>query len=304
MTELAQTPPAERRPRPARTFGAKKRQMSPARKRTVKHVILLVGALLMLYPLLWLLKSTITPEARIMESFSIIPDSFTTENYIEGMQSGTGGGFQWYIVNSLIVVTGCVIGNLVSCSLAAYAFARLDFRFKNTAFALMLAGIMLPYHVVAVPQYVAFSEAGLVGSFWPLILPKLLATDAFFVFLMVQFLRGIPRTLDEAAAIDGASPLRTFVSVILPLMRPALITTTIFTFIWNWNDFFTPLIYLTDPEQYTVPLGLSALMSTESGAGQGPLFAMSVVSLIPVVLFFIFTQRYIMRGIATSGMKG
>ena len=121
---------------------------------------------------------------------------------------------------------------------------------------------------------------------------------------MVQFLRGIPRELDEAAAIDGASPIRTFTKVILPLMVPALITTTIFTFIWNWNDFFSPLIYLTDPRQYTVPLGLNSLVSTESGAGIGPLFAMSVVSLIPVVAFFVFTQRYIVRGIATTGLKG
>ncbi|WP_223881214.1 carbohydrate ABC transporter permease [Nesterenkonia ebinurensis] len=280
-----------------------KKSMSPVKARKLKHLWLLIGALLMLYPLLWLLKSSLTPEGQIMGSFSIIPGDVTLENYESGFRSGPGGGFPTYIVNSFIVVTGCVIGNLISCSLAAYAFARLDFRFKNTAFALMLAGIMLPYHVVAIPQYIAFQEAGLVGTFWPLILPKLLATDAFFVFLMVQFLRGLPRSLDEAAAIDGASPLRTFLSVILPLMKPALITTTIFTFIWNWNDFFMPLIYLTNPNQYTVPLGLSTLMSTESGAGLGPLFAMSVVSLIPVVAFFIFTQRYIIRGIATTGMK-
>lgn len=288
--------------RPGRTRSGRPRSFRAARR--LKHVGLLAGALLMLYPLLWLLKSTVTPESEILSSFSLLPSGLTGENFAQGWTSGITGGFPTYIVNSLIVVTGCVIGNLVSCSLAAYAFARLEFRFKNTMFALMLAGIMLPYHVIAVPQYVEFSAAGLIGTFWPLILPKLLATDAFFIFLMVQFLRGLPKELDEAAALDGASPLRTFVSVILPLMRPALITTTIFTFIWNWNDFFSPLIYLTDPLQYTVPLGLNALVSTESGAGLGPLFAMSVVSLVPVVAFFVFTQRYIIRGIATTGLKG
>lgn len=270
----------------------------------MKHLVLLVGAIVMTYPILWLLKSTITPESEILGTFSPIPEAFTLENYVQGWTSGAGNGFPGYIVNSLLVVTGCIVGNLVSCSLAAYAFARLDFRFRNAMFALMLGGIMLPYHVVAVPQYVEFQAAGLVGTLWPLILPKMLATDAFFVFLMVQFLRGIPRELDEAAAIDGANPLRTFFSVILPLMKPALITATIFTFIWNWNDFFGPLIYLTDPGLYTVPIGLNSLVSTESGAGIGPLFAMAVVSLIPVVAFFIFSQKYIINGIATTGLKG
>lgn len=290
------------RTEPTAVRTSKKR--GPRSRRAAKHVVLLIGAIVMIYPILWLLKSTITPESQILGTFSPIPEGFTFENYAEGWSSGAGGGFPSYIVNSLLVVIGCIIGNLISCSLAAYAFARLEFRLRNTMFALMLAGIMLPYHVVAVPQYVEFQAAGLVGTLWPLIIPKILATDAFFIFLMVQFLRGIPRQLDEAAAIDGASPLRTFVSVILPLMKPALITATIFTFIWNWNDFFGPLIYLTSPSLYTVSIGLNSLVSTESGAGIGPLFAMAVVSLIPVVAFFIFSQRYIINGIATTGLKG
>jgi multiple sugar transport system permease protein len=257
----------------------------------------------MLYPVLWMLKSSITPESEIMTSFSIIPTSWTLDNYVQGWNSGAGNGIPSYILNSFIIVAGCIIGNLVSCSMAAYAFARINFRFKNVAFGLMLAGIMLPYHVVAIPQYVEFASLGMVGTYWPLILPKLLATDSFFIFLMVQFLRGVPRELDEAAAIDGAGVFRTFFSVILPLMRPALITTTIFTFIWNWNDFFSPLIYLTDPQMYTLPLGLNSLVSSESGSGLGPLLAMSVVSLVPIVLFFFFTQKFIVQGITTTGIK-
>ncbi len=297
MTSPAVLDPSVTGPAPQR------RRMSRRGAANLKHVLLIVATIAMLYPVLWMLKSSITPENEIMSSFSIIPGSVTLDNYVQGWASGVGGGIPVYIVNSLLVVVGCVIGNLVSCSLAAYAFARLDFRFKNLTFALMLAGIMLPYHVVAIPQYVEFASLGLVGTYWPLILPKLLATDSFFVFLMVQFLRGIPRQLDEAAAIDGAGVFRTFFWIILPLMRPALITTTIFTFIWNWNDFFSPLIYLTDPGMYTLPLGLNSLVSTESGSGLGPLLAMSVVSLIPIALFFFFTQKYIVQGIATTGIK-
>lgn len=280
------------------------RPRPPKDRQRRKQLFLFLGAILMTYPILWLLKSSITPEPEILGSFSPIPTSFTLENYAQGWRSGAGGGFPQYMINSFIVVIGCVVGNLVACSLTAYAFARLEFRFRNTMFALMMAGIMLPYHVVAIPQYIGFQQVDLVGTFWPLILPKILATDAFFIFLMVQFLRGIPRDLDEAAAIDGANPIRIFFSVILPLMRPALITTTIFTFIWNWNDFFAPLIYLSNPERFTVPLGLSALVSSESGAGIGPLFAMAVVSLVPVVAFFIIMQKYIVQGIATTGLKG
>jgi multiple sugar transport system permease protein len=191
----------------------------------------------------------------------------------------------------------------VSCSLAAYAFARLNFRFKKTAFALMLLGIMLPLHVVIIPQYLLFSNLGWLNTFAPLIVPKLLATDAFFIFLMVQFLRGLPRELDEAARIDGAGHLRTFWQILLPLMMPALATTAIFTFIWTWNDFFTQLIFLTRPDMYTVPVALRAFVDSTGSTSWGALFAMSVVSLIPLFLVFLFGQRFLVKGIATSGIK-
>jgi len=276
-----------------------------AARLSLKHVGLILFGLLMLYPLLWMLKSSFIPESKIFDDFGLIPGELTLENYIKGWNSGEGIGFTGYFLNTFLIVAGSLIGNLLSCSLAAYAFARLNFKLKTAFFALMLAGIMLPYHVVAIPQYILFSSTGLVGTtFLPLIIPKILAVDAFFVFLMVQFLRGIPRELDEAAAIDGAGPFRTFWAVILPLMKPALITTTIFTFIWTWNDFFSPLIYLTVPESYTVSLGLNSLVDSQTSSGLGPLFAMSVITLVPVFLFFLFAQKHIVQGIATTGSKG
>jgi len=196
-----------------------------------------------------------------------------------------------------------VVGNLVSCSMAAYAFARLQFRAKTVAFAAMLLTIMLPVHVLIIPQYVMFAQLGWINTYLPLIVPKLLATDAFFVFLMVQFVRGIPRELDEAARIDGAGHARIFLQVILPLMVPALATTTIFTFIWTWNDFFSQLIFVTDPDLYTVPVALRQFIDAQSQSDFGALFAMSVVSLIPVFLVFLFGQRFLLRGIATTGGK-
>src|SRR5690606_30194868 len=162
---------------------------------------------------------------------------------------------------------------------------------------------MLPFHVLVIPQYIFFSKLDLVNTYFPLLVPKFLATDAFFIFLMVQFIRTIPRDLDRAAMLDGASPYRIFWDIILPLMRPALVTTTIFTFIWTWNDFFVPLLYITKTHLYTVPLALNSLVDSESQQGVGLLFAMSLLSLQPILVVFTVAQRYLIRGIATTGLK-
>src|SRR5690606_38439072 len=198
-----------------------------------------------------------------------------------------------YLMNSTLLVLGCVIGNLFACTLTAYAFARLRFWGRNIAFAMMLMTLMLPIHVVIVPQYIMFSQTGWVNTMLPLILPKFLATDAFFIFLMVQFIRGIPRELDQAAWIDGSGPFRTFWYIVLPLMRPALITTAIFTFIWTWNDFFGQLIYLTDNAVYTVPVALNALVDSTSNDGVATLMAMPLLSLLLILCFFAFAQKYL-----------
>jgi len=207
------------------------------------------------------------------------------------------------LINSGIVVLGCIIGNVLSCSLAAYAFARLKFTGRTILFAVMLLTIMIPYHVVLVPQYILFQQFGWVNTFLPMIIPKVLATDSFFVFLMVQFIRGLPKELDEAARIDGCGHFNIFFRIILPLMVPAVATTTIFTFIWMWNDFLSSLIYLIDPKMYTVPLALRAFLDSSGTSNWGAMFAMSIVSLIPVFLAFLFGQRFLIRGIATTGIK-
>jgi len=168
----------------------------------------------------------------------------------------------------------------------------------------MLGTLMLPHHVILIPQYILFRELGWIDTYLPFVIPKLLATDAFFVYLLTQFFRAIPRELDEAARIDGCGHLRIFWQVILPLSKPALATAAIFSFIYSWNDFFTALIYLIDPELYTVPIALRAFIDTTSNSAFGALFAMSVVSLIPVLGVFIAFQKLLVEGIATTGMKG
>jgi pectin-derived oligosaccharide transport system permease protein len=266
------------------------------------HIALAAAALVMLYPLIWMVVSSLRPGNEIFREPGILVKDLRIENYRLGWNALTEP-FTRYLLNSAAVVLGAVLGNLVSCSMAAYAFARLEFVGKKLWFAIMLLSIMLPIHVVIVPQYILFSQAGWINTFLPLIVPKWLATDAFFVFLMVQFIRGIPRELDEAARIDGCGRAGIFLRVILPLMVPALATTTIFTFIWTWNDFFSQLIYLTDPKMYTVPVALRSFVDATAESSWGSMFAMSVVSLVPIFLAFLLGQRFLIKGIATTGIK-
>jgi multiple sugar transport system permease protein len=284
------------------TATRRRRQPISRIRSVIKHLLLITASLAMIYPLLWMLISSFRPTDVIFRTPGLWLTDPTIANYTHGWQA-LSEPFGHYLLNSALVVIGAIIGNVVSCSLAAYAFARLRFRGRTLWFAIMLVSIMLPIHVVVVPQYIIFNNLGWVNTFIPLILPKFLATDAFFVFLMVQFIRALPRDLDEAARIDGCGHWGIFSRVILPLMVPAIATTVIFTFIWTWSDFFTALIYLTSPEKYTTPVALRSFLDSTAGSDWGAMFAMSIVSLLPVFLAFLFGQRFLIKGISTTGIK-
>jgi multiple sugar transport system permease protein len=268
----------------------------------VAHVVLVAASIVMLYPLLWMLSASFRPEAEIFTSNSLIPSSFSLDAYGRGW-NGLRLSFGTFFANSLLISLLCVVGNLAACSLTAFAFARLEFWGRPFWFALMLGTLMLPYQVTLIPQYVLFLNIGWVNTFLPLVVPKFLASDAFFIFLMVQFFRGIPRELDEAAMMDGCSPWRIYWKIMLPLSLPVLTTAGIFTFIWTWDDFFGPLIYLSDIRNYTVTLALRTFVDSTAESNWGGLFAMSILSLVPIFLIFLFFQRLLIEGIATTGMK-
>lgn len=277
----------------------------PWRKRimpVVAHVLLIAASILMLYPLLWMLAASFRPEQEIFSSTSLIPSAVTLNGYISGWH-GLPLSFGTFFINSFTISILCIVGNLAACSLTAFAFARLEFRGKRFWFALMLGTLMLPYQVTLIPQYVLFLKLGWVNTFLPLVVPKFLASDAFFTFLMVQFFRGIPKELDEAAQMDGCSPWRIYYKILLPLSVPVLTTAAIFTFIFTWDDFFGPLIYLNDIKTYTVALALRNFVDSTGISNWSGLFAMSVLSLVPVFVFFLFFQRLLIEGIATTGMK-
>ena len=273
-------------------------------KSVLWHVVVIAVLLVLLYPIGWLIGTSFKPVDEVLGNTALLPHHGTAGNYRQ-VFSGVAGYSVWhYFLNSLLVSVGAVLGNVLSCSVTAYAFARLHFRGRGLLFGFMICTIMLPQHVVLIPQYIIYQQLGLVNTFWPIVLPKFLATDAFFVFLMVQFIRGLPRELDDAATIDGCGPVRVFRHIIAPLLRPALITTAIFTFIWTWNDFFTQLIYLNDPGKFTLPLALQIFIDQSGNSAYGPMFAMSVLALVPIGLFFLAFQRLLVEGAATSGLKG
>ena len=274
------------------------------KRKYIRFTLLVIGALIMLYPLFWMLSSSFKPEETIFQNMGLFPHYFTLENYFIGWQSNHVVTFTTYFINSIRVSSLSVVGNLFACSLAAYAFARLDFKFKPLFFSLMMLTMMVPQHATIVPQFVYFTRLGFNNTIIPLVLPRFLGVEGFFIFLIMQFIRSLPRELDEAAVIDGCSKYAIFFRVILPLCKPALITTIIFTFIWSWNDFFTQLIYLREATQWTVTLGLRLFIDATARSAFGPMFAMSTLSLIPTIALFIFFQKYLVDGVATTGIKG
>ena len=267
----------------------------------IKQVVVFGFAVLMLYPVLWMIASSLRGQDEIFTNMGLWVSSPKWSNYTEGWNA-LPYSFGKYFLNSLIIVCFAIVGNIITCSMAAYAFARLNFRGRPLMFGFMLLMLMIPVHVVIIPQYIIWNNLGLVNTFVPLILPKFLAVDGFFTFLFYQFIRGLPRDLDEAAKIDGAGHIRIFFQVLLPLMKPAIGTTAVFTFMWTWNDFFSQLIYLTDPTMYTVPIALRTFIDSAQSS-YGPLFAMSVLSIIPLFVVFLFGQKYLVEGIATTGGK-
>ncbi|GAB2597333.1 carbohydrate ABC transporter permease [Streptomyces capparidis] len=268
------------------------------------HLGALVTLGVILYPLVWLISSSFKPSQDIVGNVEVLPSNGTLDNYSSALDGVAGVEIWSYFVNSTILAVGSVVGVLFSASLTAYAFARIRFAGRNVLFAMMIGTLLLPYHVLIIPQYILFQKMDMINTYVPLLLGKFLAVEAFFVFMLVQFMRGLPRELDEAARIDGCGHVRIFLFIMLPLTRPALITAAIFSFIWAWNDFLSPLLYLNDPSKYPLSLGLMQFIDQQSLSDYGAMTAMSLLALLPVLLFFLAFQRFLVDGVATSGLKG
>ncbi len=267
---------------------------------------LLIGALgfMMIYPILWLFASSFkAPDEIWTHVTTLIPKAWRVENYANGWKGFGGVTFATFFKNSLYYAGFGTIAQVCSSAVIAYAFARIPFPGRKFWFMIMLLTIMLPQQVLLIPQYIVFSKLGWINTFKPLLIPRLFGAP-FFIFLLVQFMRGIPKELDEAAEIDGCSKVGIFFRILIPLVQPALITSAIFSFYWTWAEFLTPLIYLNDPRLYTVSMALRTFADPSGQTDWGAIFAMSSLSLIPVFVIFILFQKYIVEGISTSGLKG
>ena len=270
---------------------------------TVYHVLVTAASLLMLYPLFWMLSSSFKPNAEIFVTVgNLIPEIFTTENYINGWRGFAGLSFGVYFRNSLIVATLSSLGAVISSAMVGFGLARLHFPGRNAWFVAMIITMMLPGQVMMIPRFVLFNKMGWVGTFLPLTVPAFFGS-AFDIFLVMQFIRGIPRDLDEAARIDGCSWYGIFVYILIPMIIPALVTVGILTFINAWGDFMGSLLYLNEPSMYTVAYALK-LFSDSAGTDFGATFAMSVLSLVPILVIFFFFQKQLVEGISTQGLKG
>ena len=274
-------------------------------KAVIYHILVFDVGLVMIYPLIWMVMSSFKPTNTIFQTAgSLIPETFTFENYINGWKGFAKVTFATFFKNSLFISVVATIGTVISSAIVAYGFARFKFKGKKLLFSAMLLSMMLPAQVLMIPQYLWYQKLNWVGSYMPLIVPYFFAIQGFFVYLISNFISGIPRDLDEAAKIDGCSYVSIFTKIILPLIKPALVTAGIFSFMWRWDDFLSALLYVNKSAKYPVSLALKLFCDPGSSSDYGAMFAMASLSILPSVLIFIFFQRYLVEGISTSGLKG
>ncbi len=267
--------------------------------RAAALVVICAGAAIILAPFIWLITTSLKTEQDIASSHVLIPNPPQFHNYVDAW---TSAPFTQYFANTMIIEGGVITGTVLSCSLAAYGLARLRFPGRNIIFGLLLVPLMLPGIVTTIPLYIEFNAVGWLNTFLPLIVPSFFG-NAFFIFLLRQFMLTLPRELEDAGVIDGAGRLRIWWSLILPLTRPALAAVVVLQFVATWNDFFNPLIYLNSPDKQTLSLALAGFVGQHSIAW-GQLMAMSAMLMAPPALLFFLTQRYFISGIVTSGLAG
>lgn len=274
-----------------------------AAKRVIAHLVLAIGGLVMIMPLFWLASSSLKrPEQIFVFPPQLIPRPAYWSNYVRLLELTPVG---LYLGNTLRIAIVATAGQALTSSLAGYAFARLRFQGRDLVFGVLLTTLMLPFAVLMIPTYVMFSRIGWVGTFRPLTVPYWFGGGAFNIFLLRQFIRTIPKELDEAAVIDGASRFRVFFTIILPLCRPALTVVTINSFLHHWNDFLAPLIFLTSARQWTLALAISSLRDMGYGLDTTHyMLALSTIVVTPVVIIYFLAQRAFIRGIALTGIKG
>ena len=270
----------------------------------VDYLIIAVIGLVLLYPIIWMFFSTFKSNEDIFGSTKLLPSVWHFENYVEGWKGSSRLTYTTFFINTFKLVVPTTLLTVASACLAAYAFARFDFPCKGLLFTVLIGLMMLPGAVVIIPRYLLYNQFHWIDTYMPFYIPALLCCNSFFPYMLIQFLRGIPKELDESAYIDGCSTFRTLVSILLPLMKPALFSAGLFQFLWTYNDYFNSLIFISSQKMYPISLALRMSLDSESVVNWGKVMAMAFVAVLPVMILFFAAQKYFVEGIATSGLKG
>ena len=272
-------------------------------RNTLIYIALTLLGIFMIYPLIWMFFSSFKSNNEIFGSLRLLPKQVIWDSFYRGWNSGQFT-YGLFFKNTFLLVIPVVLFTLVSSTLVAYGFARFNFPLKGILFTVMISTLMLPNAVIIIPRYILFNRFGWLNSYKPFTVPSIFACHPFFIFMLVQFLRGLPRELDESATIDGCNSFVILVRIHIPLLKPALFSAAIFQFIWTWNDFFNSLIYINSVKKYTISLALRMSLDTAAAANWNEILAMSTLAILPCVLIFFFAQKYFVEGIATTGLKG
>lgn len=278
--------------------------MKRGTKRILTYAVLLLLGVVFIYPFLFLISASFKSNTEILTSMRLLPQQVKFDGFIEGWRGVGQYGFELFFMNTFKLVIPTVLLTVCSCTIVAYGFARFEFKGRKPLFFIMISTLMLPNAVVIIPKYILFNQLGWLDSYLPFIVPAAFACFPFFIFAMMQFLRGVPKELDESAYMDGCGTFKILTHILLPVSKPALFSIGIFQFIWTWNDFFNPLIYINSVRNYPLSLGLRMTIDAQSAVSWNRVMAMSFLSMIPCVIVFFLAQDYFVEGIATTGIKG
>jgi len=270
----------------------------------IRYAVLIFVGLIMIYPMVWMVGASFkATNAEIFGSIGFIPREFTVSGYVDGWNAST---YQYgmFMLNTYRFVIPKVIGTVISGAIAAYGFSRFNFIGKKFWFGLMLSTLFLPQVVLNIPQFLLFTQIGWVDSYLPLVVPSFFASDTYFVFMLVQFMRSISRELEEAAEIDGCNSLQRLIYVIMPMVKPALVSCALFQFMWSSNDFQGPLIYINSTRKFVASLALRMIMDTDTAFDWNKVLALSVITLLPSLIVFFLAQNQFVEGISAGGVKG
>lgn len=285
--------------------------MSLKTKRTIqiviRYTVLTAVGIFMIYPLLWMIGATFKPNNEIFSGLNILPKKATFEGYLNAMKNYGGDINIWKaMLNTYSYVIPAVIFTIVSSTLTAYGFGRFKFFGRSVLFAILMSTLFLPQVVLNVPQYIMYNIFGWVGSklYLPLIVPSMFATETYFVFMLIQFLRNIPKELEEVAKIDGCNEIQTLIKVIVPMLKPALVSCALFKFMWASNDFLGPLLYVNNPAKYPATIFVKLAMDSDAGFAWNRILSTSLISILPSIIIFFIAQNQFVEGISAGGVKG